>query len=53
MLANLLVHAIFADAITIAEEFSDYVGNFLFNNQPTLCRPIKDGGLGFDYKMAM
>lgn len=44
MLANDLIHDIYPDAITIAEDVSGY---------PSLCRTIKDGGVGFDYRMAM
>lgn len=44
MLANDLIHDINPDAITIAEDVSGY---------PSLCRTIKDGGVGFDYRMAM
>lgn len=44
MLANDLIHELNPDAITIAEDVSGY---------PSLCRSIKDGGIGFDYRMAM
>jgi 1,4-alpha-glucan branching enzyme len=44
MLANTLVHGISTNAITIAEEVS---------GMPGLARPIADGGMGFDYRMAM
>lgn len=44
MLANELVHSIYPDAITIAEDVSGY---------PTLCKPVKDGGVGFDYRLQM
>ncbi len=43
-LANKLCHKINPNAITIAEEMSGY---------PGLAYPIDDGGLGFDYRMAM
>lgn len=43
-LANTLVHEINPGAITIAEEMSGY---------PGLAYPVEDGGLGFDYRMAM
>ncbi|CAD8081375.1 unnamed protein product [Paramecium primaurelia] len=44
MLANDLIHEIHPNSITIAEDVSGY---------PTLCRNIKEGGIGFDYRMAM
>ncbi|KAL4439336.1 hypothetical protein ABPG74_016999 [Tetrahymena malaccensis] len=44
MLANELVHEIYPDAITIAEDVSGY---------PTLCRKVKEGGVGFDYRLQM
>ncbi len=43
-LANLLIHQINPSAITIAEEMS---------GMPGLAIPFKDGGIGFDYRMAM
>lgn len=43
-LANLLIHEINPRAITIAEEVS---------GMPGLASPFKDGGYGFDYRMAM
>ncbi len=43
-LANKLIHEINSKAITIAEEVS---------GMPGLAAPIKDGGYGFDYRMAM
>ena len=43
-LANSLIHDIFPDAVTIAEEFS---------GMPGLTCPPKAGGLGFDYRFAM
>ncbi|MCI5452077.1 alpha amylase C-terminal domain-containing protein [bacterium] len=43
-LANDLIHAVNKNAITIAEEVS---------GMPGLAAPIKDGGYGFDYRMAM
>lgn len=43
-LANQLVHEINPVAITIAEEMS---------GMPGLATPVEDGGLGFDYRMAM
>ena len=44
MLANTLIREINPDAITIAEDVS---------GMPTLCREIKDGGMGFDYRLSM
>jgi len=44
MLANTLIKALNPEAITIAEDVSGF---------PTLCRSIRDGGVGFDYRLAM
>ncbi len=43
-LANHLIHTIKPDAITIAEDMSGI---------PGACRKIQEGGLGFDYRLAM
>ncbi len=43
-LANKLIHTINPGAITIAEEMS---------GMPGLALPFRDGGIGFDYRMAM
>lgn len=43
-LANELIHSVNPRAITIAEEMS---------GMPGLARKFKDGGMGFDYRMAM
>ena len=43
-LANTLIHQLNPNAITIAEEMS---------GMPGLATPVKDGGIGFDYRMAM
>lgn len=43
-LANKLIHTLYPHAITIAEEMS---------GMPGLAIPVKDGGIGFDYRMAM
>ncbi|MCM1111414.1 MAG: alpha amylase C-terminal domain-containing protein [Clostridium sp.] len=43
-LANKLIHSINPHAITIAEEMS---------GMPGLALPFRDGGIGFDYRMAM
>jgi 1,4-alpha-glucan branching enzyme len=44
MLANSLIRNIYPDATVIAEDVS---------GMPTLGRPISEGGLGFDYRLAM
>ncbi len=43
-LANTLIHEVKPEAITIAEEVS---------GMPGLALPYKDGGIGFDYRLAM
>jgi 1,4-alpha-glucan branching enzyme len=43
-LANLLIHEVNPNAITIAEEMS---------GMPGLATKFKDGGIGFDYRLAM
>jgi 1,4-alpha-glucan branching enzyme len=43
-LANLLLHEIRPDALSIAEDVSGL---------PGLARPVSEGGLGFDYRLAM
>ncbi|MGN0219424.1 MAG: alpha amylase C-terminal domain-containing protein, partial [Muribaculaceae bacterium] len=43
-LANELIHTVNPTAITIAEEMS---------GMPGLALPVADGGIGFDYRMAM
>ena len=44
MLANHLLHTISPDMITVAEDVS---------GMPALCRPVEEGGGGFDYRLAM
>lgn len=44
IMANRLIHEINTNALSIAEEMSGL---------PGLATPYKDGGLGFDYRMAM
>lgn len=44
MLANDLIKEINPKAITIAEDMS---------GMPGMCLPIKDGGIGFDYRLSM
>ncbi len=43
-LANELIHGLNKNAITIAEDMSA---------MPGMCIPIEDGGVGFDYRLAM
>ncbi|MEE1243562.1 MAG: alpha amylase C-terminal domain-containing protein, partial [Frisingicoccus sp.] len=43
-LANDLIRQVKPDAITIAEDMS---------GMPGMCLPIEDGGIGFDYRLAM
>jgi 1,4-alpha-glucan branching enzyme len=43
-LANTMVHQIYPSALTIAEDVS---------GMPGLCRPIKEGGIGFDFRLGM
>ncbi|KAJ8903996.1 hypothetical protein NDN08_000526 [Rhodosorus marinus] len=45
MLANEMIHTGYPETgLTIAEDVS---------GMPTLCRPVKEGGLGFDYRLGM
>ena len=44
MLANTLIHKIRSFTISIAEDVSGFL---------TLCRTIRDGGVGFDYRVGM
>nr|CAI5837927.1 unnamed protein product [Callosobruchus analis] len=44
MLANHMIHTLYKDAITIAEDVSGMPGS---------CRPVSEGCLGFDYRLAM
>ncbi|MDB4972133.1 MAG: glgB1 [Myxococcaceae bacterium] len=43
-LANVLIHSLRPDAVTIAEDVS---------GMPGVARPVADGGIGFDYRLAM
>ncbi|MEO1833418.1 MAG: alpha amylase C-terminal domain-containing protein [Akkermansiaceae bacterium] len=43
-LANQLIHEINPDALSIAEDMS---------GMPGLCRPLNEGGIGFDFRLAM
>jgi len=44
MLANDLIHQLVPDAVVIAEDVS---------GMPALCRPVAEGGLGFDLRLGM
>ncbi|GAA6041557.1 hypothetical protein JCM8097_004263 [Rhodosporidiobolus ruineniae] len=44
MIANTMLHELYPNVITIAEDVS---------GMPALCRTVADGGLGFDYRLAM
>ncbi|XP_041365409.1 1,4-alpha-glucan-branching enzyme-like [Gigantopelta aegis] len=44
MLANYMLHTLYPFMITIAEDVS---------GMPALCRPVREGGGGFDYRLAM
>ena len=44
MLGNEMLHQIYPDCITIAEDVS---------GMPALCLPLSLGGIGFDYRLAM
>ncbi|RKO89557.1 glycoside hydrolase superfamily [Blyttiomyces helicus] len=44
MLANGILHKLHPNIIVIAEDVS---------GMPTLCRPVEEGGIGFDYRLAM
>ncbi|OCT93898.1 hypothetical protein XELAEV_18011569mg [Xenopus laevis] len=44
MLANHMLHTLYPDCITVAEDVS---------GMPALCCPISQGGAGFDYRLAM
>ena len=44
MLANELTHRLVPDALSIAEDVS---------GMPGLCRPVREGGVGFDYRLNM
>ncbi|ORX35765.1 putative 1,4-alpha-glucan branching enzyme [Kockovaella imperatae] len=42
--ANSMLHDIYPNVVTIAEDVS---------GMPTLCRPVAEGGVGFDYRLSM
>jgi len=44
MIANDMLHKMYPNCITIAEDVS---------GMPTLCRPVSEGGIGFDYRLSM
>lgn len=44
MLANHMLHSLSPPAMSIAEDVS---------GMPTLCRPVYEGGVGFDFRLAM
>ncbi|GAA5860265.1 hypothetical protein JCM8547_003447 [Rhodosporidiobolus lusitaniae] len=44
MIANTMLHKLYPNVITIAEDVS---------GMPALCRTVPEGGLGFDYRLAM
>ncbi|KAL7631237.1 UNVERIFIED_CONTAM: hypothetical protein RMT77_018462 [Armadillidium vulgare] len=44
MLANYMLHSLHPETITIAEDVS---------GMPALCRPVEEGGTGFDYRLGM
>jgi 1,4-alpha-glucan branching enzyme len=44
MLANEMLHQLYPETITIAEDVS---------GMPALCLPLSLGGVGFDYRLAM
>lgn len=39
-----MIHSLYPFAITIAEDVS---------GMPLLCRPVSEGGIGFDYRLSM
>ncbi|CAG8512397.1 7782_t:CDS:10 [Paraglomus brasilianum] len=44
MMANDMLHKLYPNIITVAEDVS---------GMPGLCRPVSEGGVGFDYRLAM
>ncbi|XP_013789384.1 1,4-alpha-glucan-branching enzyme-like [Limulus polyphemus] len=44
MVANHMLHELYPEIITIAEDVS---------GMPSLCRPVSEGGIGFDYRLGM
>eukprot|EP00122_Pirum_gemmata_P016542 Pgem_evm1s15467 len=43
-MANAMLHELYRNVITVAEDVS---------GMPALCRPVSEGGGGFDYRLAM
>jgi len=39
-----MLHELYPEVVTIAEDVS---------GMPTLCRPVSEGGVGFDYRLGM
>lgn len=44
MISNHLLHRLYPESITVAEDVS---------GMPGICKPVEKGGLGFDYRLAM
>ncbi|XP_015512828.2 1,4-alpha-glucan-branching enzyme [Neodiprion lecontei] len=44
MMANHMLHKLYPEMITIAEDVS---------GMPAICRPVAEGGVGFDYRLGM
>ncbi|KAG7207119.1 hypothetical protein KM043_000994 [Ampulex compressa] len=44
MLANHMLHELYREIVTVAEDVS---------GMPGVCRPVSEGGVGFDYRLAM
>ncbi|XP_015602286.1 1,4-alpha-glucan-branching enzyme [Cephus cinctus] len=44
MLANHMLHELYPEMVTIAEDVS---------GMPAVCRPVPEGGVGFDYRLGM
>ncbi|XP_076054908.1 1,4-alpha-glucan-branching enzyme isoform X2 [Oratosquilla oratoria] len=44
MLANHMIHTLYPNAITVSEDVS---------GMPAMCRPVEEGGIGFDYRLGM
>lgn len=44
MVANYICHTLYPEVVTVAEDVSGMPGS---------CRPVAEGGLGFDYRLAM
>jgi 1,4-alpha-glucan branching enzyme len=61
MLANHLLHDIYPEITTIAEVPSHYSPKLFVSSiflqdvsgMPSVCRPVAEGGLGFDFRLAM